>query len=157
MDTKSIKNLFDKYVLIWIWSIFVSINTALSYNIFNLYDSAKWQKLNIFLIPLYIFAMLLAVASWLALFNFFRLKILSLILTEKPNKNENESMNKFDKAFELNQVDEEKEFHFKKIQWENDLYASKQLRSAFFYIIFAIFIRFLIPIVEMFFGVIYNK
>lgn len=157
MDTKSIKTLFDKYILIWIWSIFVSINTALSYNIFNLYDSAKWQKLNLFLIPLYIFAMILAVASWLALFNFFRLKILSLILTEEPRKEEYERNFNASEISDLPEVDAKKEMHYKIIQWEKDLYASKQLRSAFFYIIFAIFIRFLIPIVEMVFGIFYNR
>jgi hypothetical protein len=145
MDTKSIKELFDKYILIWIWSIFVSINTALSYNIFNLYNISKWEKLNTFLIPLYILAVIMALASWLSLFNFFKIKILSLVMNLKQRTPYEEML----------LGEDEKEYNFKQ-EYKENVFAYRQLKSAFNFIIFAIFFRFLIPIFEMVFGLFYN-
>jgi hypothetical protein len=135
MEIKSLKELFDKYILIWIWSIFIGINSALSMNIFNLYNPARWEQLNSVLIPIYILAVVMALASWLSLFKFFQIKILSIVL---PGRNRKE-------------LEESEDW-----QVANNKYAYFQIRRSFYFIIFAIFFRFLIPIAEMIFGLIYG-
>lgn len=143
MDTNSLKDLFDKYVLVWIWSIFISINTALSYNIFNLYSTSNWGRLGVFLIPIYFMSVAMALVSWLSLFNFFRVKILTLILWTDPD--EPEWLENSSKRIETG-----------KKRKEDDYFAYRQLRNSFMFIIFAIFFRFLIPVIEMFFNLFYN-
>lgn len=144
MEVNEIKSLFDKYILIWIWSIFVSINTALSYNIFNLYETSKWEMLNAFLIPIYIMAAIMAFASWLSLFKFFKIKILTLILDIDPARE------RLKDYYENNDIRDEVK------KYDRNYFAYRQLNSSFYFIISAIFFRFMIPIVEMMFGLIYR-
>jgi hypothetical protein len=136
MEPNTLKELFDKYILIWIWSIFIGINSALSYNIFNLYNPSRWQVLNIIIIPIYVLAVLTALGSWIYLFRFLQIKILPFLLS-KYN----------DPFFNISDP---------KAEAKRDLYSYKLLKSSFFFIIFAISFRFLIPLCEMIFGIIYK-
>lgn len=136
MDTKTLKELFDKYILIWIWSIFIGINSALSYNIFNLYNPSRWELLNIIIIPIYILAVIMALASWIYQFKFLQVKILPFLLSKYEDSRYPFDNSEYDKKI--------------------DMYAYMLLKRSFFFIIFAIFFRFLIPISEMIFGIIYQ-
>jgi len=167
MEVNSVKELFNKYVLVWIWSIFVSINTALSYNIFNIYEAGKWAQLTIFLIPLYILAAFTAVSSWYSLFNFFKVKILPLVLSYDPHsridldnvsniKSNLHDINDFVNADENKKSEVISTNSYKESALEEDRYAYIQLKNSFNFIIFAIFFRFLIPIVEMIFDLLYR-
>ena len=146
-EPRSFKDIFDKYMVVWVWSIFVSINTALTYNVFNLYESSKWEKLNIFIIPIFLLAVIMALVSWISLFNFFRAKILSLIINAPDEWIEN--LPRFDTPEQL------ENFHKTKNS-RKEAFAYRQLKNSFFYIIFAIFFRFLIPLIEMIFGLLYH-
>jgi ABC-type multidrug transport system fused ATPase/permease subunit len=181
MEEQSIKKLFDKYILIWIWSIFVSINTALSYNIFSIYSTGKWGALTIVFFPLFILAALLALTSWLSLFRFFTVRILELILPEASVLHSENSPEIQAIRIKISKIQEEiyeteyenrllihdLEEKLDKLRFEEknclfktreqqSMIAFKHLKNSFYYIILAIATRFIISIIEMGFNIFYN-
>jgi ABC-type amino acid transport system permease subunit len=149
MEPKSIKELFDKYVLIWVWSIFVTINTALSYNLFDTYSTTRWGALFTIMLPIYIIAAALTMGSWFALFNFFRIKILTLILDVDLGYHKSTREKGLDdkSSFEANLEEPSEETIREKRKI--DMFAYKQLRVSFFFIVLAFTMRFFISIIQM--------
>ena len=105
----------------------------------------------------------MALTSWYSLFNFFKIKIISLLTSFERRR----KLEKFD--FEDEMIDfktedkeiedniEKKQLAFKLASQEReDRIAYKQLKNSFNFIILAILFRFLIPIVEMIIGLYYN-
>jgi len=175
METKTFKDFFDKYIVIWIWSIFIGVNSALTYNIFSLYNPGKWEKLVIFIIPLYLLAIFMIVTSWFALLNFFKIKIADLLfgkhislqnlLREKSLDDKEENKKEFerdiiDKKFENLEFSLEDrkmlskpELDYLNSKLEHHIYKDKnaehQLKIAFSFLIYGMLFRLAIPIVEM--------
>lgn len=67
-----------KYSSIWIWSIVVGINSALTYSFYN-YRQSNWLALGILLSIFYAFAFLFCLWAWIRLAGFLRTIIIPLI------------------------------------------------------------------------------
>lgn len=124
---KSLSNvILAKYSSIWIWSIIVGINSALTYSFYN-YRQSNWLTLGIILSIFYGLAFLFCLSAWVHLATFLKKIIIPLI----EESFDNSPVNFRDKA---------KVSHF------------QFLNQAFLFLIYALSCRFFAFILELIFS-----